>query len=56
MKHVKVDYHFLRECIQKKLLEVRFISTNDQVIDGFTKALPQGRLLEFQCNLNLVQM
>jgi hypothetical protein len=56
MKHVEVDYHFLRDRVQKMLLEVRFISTNDQVIDEFTKALPQGRLLEFQRNLNLVKM
>jgi hypothetical protein len=56
MKHVEVDYHFLRDRVQKMLLEVRFISTNDQVIDEFTKVLPQGRLLEFQRNLNLVKM
>jgi hypothetical protein len=41
MKHVEVDYHFVRDCVQKKLLEVRFISTNNQVTDGFTKAISQ---------------
>jgi hypothetical protein len=40
MKHVEVDYHFIRDCVVKKLLDIRFISTNDQVADGFTKALP----------------
>jgi hypothetical protein len=33
-----------------------FISTSDQVVDGFTKALTQGRLLEFQRNLNLIKL
>jgi hypothetical protein len=47
MKHVEVDYHFVRDRVAKKLLDVRFISTEDQVADGFTKALSQGRLLEF---------
>jgi hypothetical protein len=32
----------------KKLLDVRFMSSNDQVADGFTKVLPQGKLLKFQ--------
>jgi hypothetical protein len=53
MKHIEVDYHFVRDQVMKRLLDVRFISTRDQVIDEFTKALPQHRLLEFQGNLNL---
>jgi hypothetical protein len=56
MKHVEVDYHFVRDRVLKKLLEIRFISSDDQVADGFTKALPQGRLLEFQRNLNLIKL
>ena len=56
MKHVEVDYHFVRDRVSKKLLEVRFISTNDQVADSFTKALSHNRLLEFQRNLNLIKL
>jgi hypothetical protein len=56
MKHVKIDYHFVRDQVSKKLLDVRFISTSDQVADGFTKPLPQERLLEFQYNLNLIKL
>jgi hypothetical protein len=47
MKHIELDYHFVRDRVTKKLLDVRFISSNDQVADGFTKALTRGRLLEF---------
>jgi 23S rRNA G2069 N7-methylase RlmK/C1962 C5-methylase RlmI len=47
MKHIEVDYHFVRDQISRRLLDVRFISTQDQVADGFTKALPQQRLMEF---------
>jgi hypothetical protein len=39
-----------------KLLEVRFISTGDQLADGFIKALPQGRFSDFQNNLNLTTL
>jgi hypothetical protein len=38
------------------LLEVRFISTDDQLADGFTKPLPQHRFYQFSRNLNLVQL
>jgi hypothetical protein len=53
MKHVEIDYHFLRDRVLQKPLDIRFISIEDQVVDGFTKPLPQGRLLKFQHNLNL---
>jgi hypothetical protein len=56
MKPVEVDYHFIRDRVLKKLLDVRFISTRDQLADGFTKAISQGRLLEFQHNLNLIKL
>jgi hypothetical protein len=47
MKHIEVDYHFVSDRVAKKLLDVKFISTNDQVADGLTKTQPQRRLLEF---------
>jgi hypothetical protein len=47
MKHAEVDYHFVRDQVLKKLLDVRFISSNDQIADDFTKVLSLGRLLEF---------
>jgi histone deacetylase 1/2 len=53
-KHIEIDFHFVRERVAQRLLEIRFISTNDQVADGFTKALPRVKLREFRNNLNLV--
>jgi hypothetical protein len=53
MKHIEVDYHFMRDQVIKKLLDVRFISTSDQIADGFTKPISQQRMVEFRHNLNL---
>jgi hypothetical protein len=52
-KHVEIDYHFVIERVAEKLLDVKFISTKDQVADGFTKALAVKDLDEFKRNLNL---
>jgi histone deacetylase 1/2 len=52
-KHIEIDFHFVRERVAKRLLEVRFIASNDQVADGFTKALPTHKLEVFRNNLNL---
>jgi histone deacetylase 1/2 len=52
-KHIEVDYHFVRERVANKLLNIRFIPTGDQVADGFTKPLSNRQLEAFRRNLNL---
>jgi len=39
-KHIEIDY-ILTEQVAQKLLDIRFIHSEDQVADGFTKALPE---------------
>jgi hypothetical protein len=56
MKHIEVDYHFIRERVSKGLLNIDFISSKDQVADGFTKALPVRLLEIFKYNLNLERL
>jgi hypothetical protein len=55
-KHIKVDYHFIRERVAKKLLQIEFVSTGDQIADGFTKALPVRQMKNFKHNLNLARL
>ena len=38
-KHIEVDYHFVRERVAKRLLDIEHVSTRDQIADGFTKPL-----------------
>jgi len=52
-KHIEVDYHFVKERVARKQLEVRIISSDDQVADGFTKAQLLRQLVEFRRNLNV---
>ena len=52
-KHIKIDYHFVRERVANKLLNVRFIPTGDQVADGFTTPDSLRQLDAFRHNLNL---
>jgi len=35
-KHIEIDFHFVRERVAQKLLDIRFINTDDQLADGFT--------------------
>jgi hypothetical protein len=55
-KYVEVDFHFVRERVADKLPDVRIISTDDQVADGFTKPLTTKKLVSFRSNLNLCKL
>jgi hypothetical protein len=52
-KHIEVDFHFVRERVTQKLLEIEFVPSGDQIADGFTKALSVRLLENFKTNLNL---
>ena len=55
-KHIEIDFHFVRERVANKKLEIRFISSRDQVADGLTKALPIQAFEKFKNNLNLSKL
>ncbi|KAJ0532239.1 putative RNA-directed DNA polymerase [Helianthus annuus] len=52
-KHVEIDFHFVREKVAQRKLGVRFISTQDQIADIFTKALPSQRFLLLRSKLQV---
>jgi histone deacetylase 1/2 len=52
-KHIEVDYHFMRERVAHKLLDIKFIALGDLVADGFTKSLSTRQLAIFHRNLSL---
>jgi hypothetical protein len=56
MKHVKVDYHFVRERVARRLLDIWFISSNDQLADGLTKVVAAWQLDNFRHNLNMIKL
>jgi hypothetical protein len=55
-KHIEVDFHFVRERVASKQLDVRFISSANQAADGFTKSLLTSKLEVFHLNLNLAKL
>jgi hypothetical protein len=55
-KHIEIDFHFVRELVVQRQLDVRFISSVDQVTDEFIKSLPAVKLDVFRRNLNLVKL
>jgi histone deacetylase 1/2 len=53
-KHIEIDFYFVRERVAQKLLDIRWIHTDDQLADGFTKPIVAAKISKFRSNLNLV--
>jgi hypothetical protein len=54
MKHIEVDHHFVQERVARKQLQIKFISSKDQLADIFTKHLPLPLFDACRHNLNLL--
>ncbi len=50
-KHVEVNYHFIREKVTNKDIQLWYISTDDQITDILTKALSSPRFFYLQTKL-----
>ena len=53
-KHIEIYFLFVRERVAQKLLDIRWIHTEDQLADGFTEPVMVAKIDKFRANLNLV--
>eukprot|EP00253_Pinus_taeda_P025844 PITA_25844 len=47
-KHIELHMHFIRNLIHDHVLEVQYFSTDDQVVDIFTKALTEAKFTKLR--------
>lgn len=52
-KHIEIDYHFVREKVALGSLVTRFVRSEDQVADLFTKPLPHSQFCALRVKLGL---
>jgi hypothetical protein len=55
-KHIEVHYHFIREKVLAKEIDLIHVSTEDQVADIFTKALGTDKLRKFRKMLGVLEV
>ena len=52
-KHIDVRYHFIREVINNKFLDIQYVPTDKNIADIFTKALTRLLFEKFRGMLGL---
>ncbi|GKD25405.1 copia protein [Tanacetum coccineum] len=55
-KHIDIRHHFIREQVEKGVVELYFVTTNYQLGDIFTKALPKERFKSLLPRLGMKSM
>ncbi len=55
-KHIEVHYHFIREKVLTKEINLIHVNTEDQVADIFTKALGTDKLKKFRKMLGVLKV
>jgi hypothetical protein len=55
-KHIEVHYHFIREKVIAKEIDLIHVSTEDQIVDIFTKALSINKLRKFRKMLGVLEV
>lgn len=55
-KHIEIDCHFIREAIQKKLVETIYVPTTEQLADMLTKALGRQQFEYLLCKLGMINL
>eukprot|EP00253_Pinus_taeda_P024939 PITA_24939 len=54
-KHIGIRYHFIRDYVHKGAVKLEYISTDKQVADILTKALPWGKHVYFRDKMGVVR-
>jgi transposase InsO family protein len=55
-KHIDVQYHFIRDCVDKGEVDIVHVGTNDQLADILTKPLGRVKFVEQRQSLGVVQV
>merc|ERR1712212_1155612 len=46
-KHIDIRYHFIRSEVEKKIVNLVYVPSNDNIADIFTKPVSKNKLIKF---------
>ena len=52
-KHIDIKYHYVREKVAEKQLDIRYCATGEMVADTLTKGLPKPAFEKFRAEMGV---
>jgi hypothetical protein len=53
-KHIDIQYHFVRNFIERKIIDLKYVCTKEQLADALTKAIDINSFRSFVEKINLI--
>lgn len=55
-KHIEIPCHYIRDMVDREIIKLEYISTNEQTVDVFTKPLAKIKLEYFRGKLGMIKL
>jgi hypothetical protein len=55
LKHKEIRYHYIRDMVQRGVIKLQYVGTDEQVADVLTKPLSRVKFEHFRDKLGVVQ-
>jgi len=56
IKHIRIKYHFIRDCLEDGSIKASHIATTDQLVDILNKSLGKSKFQEMRERIGLQQI
>eukprot|EP00253_Pinus_taeda_P035297 PITA_35297 len=54
-KHIDIKFHFIRDCVQRRVVQLQYVTTRYQVVGILTKALGRAKFIQFREQMGMVE-
>ena len=55
-KHIEIKYHYIRDMLQRGVVKLQYVATNEQISDVLTKPLARVKFEYFRDNLGVLHI
>ena len=55
-KHIAIKYHYVRELVEDKQVKMDYVSSEEQIVEIFTKALPKDSFEYLRGKLGVIPL
>ena len=55
-KHIEIQYHYIRDIMEKEEVSVTYIPTSDMIADPLTKGIPAGTFIKHVGLMGLINV
>ena len=55
-KHIEINYHYIRDMVQRGVVKLQYVVTDEQIVDVLTKPLARLKFEYFKENLGVLKI